>query len=507
MAVPVSALTQALKAKNQAPSSPFDRFATLSAKADPNPLYIKIYIPSSSKPSKPMEVLLKRFADGGIPATVAEAIGLALYRYAEEKLEPAISAEKRNVNKWNFRMVEDEEVDLDFPALGRTRPMSEFTSSNNRPPNRRARDKPWDEFGLVEANETEFKENEKSTPEYSKQAAESAAAVADDATPRAPTPSASLALPSTSPTRSTTPTPSLYRNPITGPSFTPMPNLRAEPAKPLDAPATGGSTAAARNGPPVALTIRYTDENFLARTTKIEVTTDTYIAEVFDTVCKRLGVDKGLHVLKVSGSTTVAPPDRTLEALGDRRDLDLVRRRFVGDGVYGLAGSPGSSSPSAPLFIGPGGTPKKVSKKVIGPSGIAAALPGIPRFESLGALSSNATYKRYNVLRKLPMSFAREASRILALDGDYIHIMPSSSEHHPTTKEKVFDAPGKVTTIHFSSVVGSKVSRRHPKTFRLVVYKERESKRYDFEAVGAGEAAEIVLEIKRGVARFQERGM
>ena len=503
MVAPVSALTMALKAKDQAPSSPFDKFATLSAKADPNPLYIKIYVPSSSKPSKPMEVLLKRFTDGGNPTTVAEAIGLALYRYGEDKLEPAIGADKMNVNLWNFRMVEDEEVDFDFPALSRTRPMTEFTSSNNRPARGRARDKPWDEFGLVEANEKEFQENEKSTPQYSKDAAE-AAAVKEDATPTAATSTSSLHLPANVPTPSATPTPSLYRNPITGPSFTPAATIRAEPLRPLDAPAAPSSTAATRSGAPKALTVHYTDENFLTRTTKIEVTTDTYIAEVFDAVCKRLGVDKGLHVLKVSGSTVVAPPDRTLEALGDRTDLDLVRRRFVGDGIFGLAGSPGSSSPNAPLFIGPGGTPKKASKKAVT---IASGLPGIARLDSLAALSANATYKRYNVLRKQPMSFAREASRVLTLDGDYIHIMPTSAEHHPTTQQKVFDAPGKVTTIHFSSVVGCKVSRRHPKTFRVVVYKERESKRYDFEAVSASEAAEIVAEIKRSVARFQETGL
>lgn len=509
MVAPVSALTLALRAKNKAPASPFDRFATLSAKADPSPLYIKIYIPSSSKSSKPMEMLLKRFADGGNLTTVAEAIGFALYRYNEEKLEPPTSTEKLNVNCWNFRMIEDEEVDFDFPALNRTRPMSEFTSSNNRPARGRSRDKPWDEFGLVEANDKEFQENEKSTPAYSKQAAE-VSVIIEEATPTTPTPgpSAALNIPNPSPAPSTTPTPSSYRNPITGPSFAPIPALRHEPSKQLmDAPTIQSSTSAMRQGAPKALTVHYTDENFLTRSTKIEVTTDTYIAEVFDAVCKRLGVDKALHVLKVSGSTVVAPPDRTLEALGDRADLDLVRRRFVGDGVLGMAGSPGSSSPNAPLFIGAGGTPHKKAKK--GSGGMvatAAALPGIQRFESLAALTGNSTYKRYNVLRKQPMSFAREASRVLTLDGEYIHIMPTSAEHHPTT-QKVFEAPGKVTTVHFSSVVGSKVSRRHPKTFRLVVYKERESKRYDFEAVSASEAAEIVMEIKKGVNRFQETGL
>lgn len=499
-----------MKAKNKAPVSPFDRFATLSAKADPNPLYIKIYIPSSSKSTKPMEMLLKRFADGGATTTVAQAIGFALYRYNEEKLEPAISAKQMNVNCWNFRMIEDDEVDFDFPALTRTRPMTEFTSSNNRPARGRSRDKPWDEFGLVEASEKEFQDNEKQTPEYSKQAAEATTIVEEPevTTPMPPVvaaaATAALTVPSPQPQPSTTPTPASYRNPITGPSFAPTPILRHEPSKPLmDAPAAPISTAAMRSGAPKALTVHYTDENFLTRSTKIEVTSDTYIAEVFDAVCKRLGVEKALHVLKVSGSTVVAPPDRTLEALGDRTDLDLVRRRFVGDGVFGLAGSPGSSSPNAPLFIGPGGTPKKGGKKGGGLAGPAAVVPGASRFESLTALTGAATYKRFNVLRKQPMSFAREAARVLALDGEYIHIMPGSSEHHPTT-QKVFEGTGKVTTMHFSSVVGCKVSRRHPKTFRLVVFKERESKRYDFEAASASEAAEIVMEIKKGVNKFQE---
>jgi len=496
VAPPVSALTRALKAKNKAPESPFDRFATMSGKGNPNPLYIRIYAPFSSKPSKPYELLLRRIADGGGVVTVADAIGLALYRFGEEKLEPPIAGAKMNVNRWNFRMVEDDEVDYDFPALTRTRPITDFTSNNNRPARGRARDKPWDEFGIVEASDREFQENEALTPLYSKQAAEAAASSQD--TP--PTPRAMLAAPRAQPAPSTTPTPSYIRNPITGPSFSTS-TLRLDSKPLLDLPAVQASTATPRTGAPKTITIHFTDENFLTRTTLIEVTTDTYIAEVFDQACKRLGVDKVLFVLKVSGSTTVAPSDRTVEALGDRGDLDLVRRRFIGDGAFGLSGSPGSSSPNAPLFIAPGGTPKK-SKK--GGTALANTTLAQQRSETLAALAANSgTYKRYNVTRKQPMSFSSSSSRVLALDGEYMHIMPTSAEHHPATA-KLFEAPGKVTTVHFSSVVGSKVSRRHPKMFRVLVYKERETKRYDFEAMSGQEAHEIVREIKRGVEKFQE---
>lgn len=38
---------------------------------------------------------------------------------------------------------------------------------------------------------------------------------------------------------------------------------------------------------------------------------------------------------------------------------------------------------------------------------------------------------------------------------------------------------------------------------QVIVYKATEQKRYDFEAKGVEEAAEIVDEIKRGVSRYQ----
>ncbi|QDS74681.1 hypothetical protein FKW77_000219 [Venturia effusa] len=488
MVAPVSALTLALKAKNKAPESPFDRFATVSGKGDPNPLYIKVYVPSSAKPSEPFEILLRKMTDGGGPVTVAEAVGFALFRYGEEKLEPAIPLSKMNVNRWEFRMVEDGEVEEDFPALKRTKNMNDFTSNNNRPPRARSREKPWDEFGLVEASDASFKENEILTPEYSKQAAEALASAQETVS----TQTAALAPPQAVPTLVSSPTPSYGRHPITGPSFSAS-TLRTESKQLLDQPAAPTPTATPRTGAPKSITIHFMSDEFLRRTTVIEVTTDTYIAEVFDQACKRLGVDKASYVLKVSGSSTVAPSDRTVEALGVRTDLDLQRRRFIGDGTLGLSGSPGSSSPNAPLLIQPGGQPKR------GKKGTSNA-----PYASLSALAAHAsTYKRYNVTRKQPMSFSSTSSRVLALDGEYFHIMPSSGEHN-LPGARLFEQPGKVTTVHFSSVVGSKVSSRHPKAFKINIFKERETKRYDFEATTAAEAKEIVAEVKKGMNKFHD---
>ncbi|KAF1967801.1 stress-activated map kinase-interacting protein-like protein [Bimuria novae-zelandiae CBS 107.79] len=499
---PVSALTQALQAKEQKPSNPLQRFAAWDAasEANSNPIYIKLYCPFASKPSKPLELLIRKTADNGNTVTVSEVIGYALWRYQEEKLEPPIPAEKVNVNCWVLRMYDDGEIDDEFPPLTRNRPLMDFASNNSRGMRPRAREKPWDEFGLVQASEREIAENEKITPEFS---LEAAAAVAASKKSTEEAPIAKLPPPKPMPSRAKS-----FRNPITGPSFAPT-ATRKDTSTLADAPTISNVTSASRTGAPKTLAVHYTDEHFNNKRIPIPCTTDTYIAEVFDQVCRDLRLDKGLYVLKVSASTTVAPPDRTVEALGSRVDLDLVRRRFVGDGVFGLAGSPGSSSPNAPLTIATGGAPKKTKKA----DRTAAAVSGHALLHPLSKHSSsnpsaaapltltNTTYyKRWPVTRKQPMSFASSTSRTLAVDNEYLHIMPGETG----TSKQIFDQPAKTTTVHFSSVVGSKVSKKHPKMFRVVVFKEKETKRYDFEAQSAHDAGEIVKEIKRGVDRFHE---
>lgn len=501
MVAPVSLLTQSLKGKTKgSDTDPFAKFSNLSAtKAPPGsalkPLNIKIYAPKSNKPNKPFELILLRATESKT-VTVAEAIGFALYRYGEEKMEPKIGGDKANANRWNFRMVDDGEVEYDFPALTRKSAISDFTSNNNRGPRGRSREKPWDEFALVEATDEEFKENEAATPQLSKETSSLTSQATLSSTPLP------MLAPSFTTTHSTvaspSPTPTPYRHPITGPAFPATSAFSArKDSIPLDTPVPI-LRATPRAGLPKTLKIRFTDENVVTRTTLIEVTTDTYLAEVFDQACSRLHVDKALFVFKVSGTTTLVPPDRTVEALGDRTDLDLHRRRFIGDGFTGLSGSPGSSSPNAPLAIGApsgAGTPKKGKTSKLAATALANSQSAASLF---GASAAAAAYKRYNVIRKQPMSFSSSSARVIMLDGAFMHIMPSEG---PKAMWEV--SQGKSTSIPFSSVVGCKVSRKHQRNFSLNVFKERESKRYDFEALSAEEASEIIGEIKRGI----EQGM
>jgi hypothetical protein len=495
--LPVSALTQALRAKEQTPSNPLQRFAGWNAasEAQQNPIYLKIYCPFATKSSKPLELLVRKFNDKGEGPTVSEAIGYALHRYQEENWEPPLSPEKVNVNCWILRMYDDGEVDDEFPPLTRNKPLKDFASNNARGMRPRAREKPWDEFALVEASPREFGENEKLTPVYSK---EVAAALESQQNPSEGREEKKLTKPIPNRAKS-------FRNPITGPSFAPT-ATRKDLTTLADVPTVNASHAASRVGAPKTVIVHFTDENFYTKHIPVNCTTDTYIADIFEQVCRDLRLDKALYILKVSGSTTVAPTDRTVEALGSRTDLDLLRRRFVGDGVFGLAGSPGSSSPNAPLIISSGAAPKKTKKGERTNATIAGLVvhPLASRADSSLTLTQTNYYRRYAVLRKQPMSFASSTSRILALDNEYIHIMPGETTKGMIRPGGFAVEGGKTTTVHFSSVVGSKVSKKHPKMFRLIVFKERETKRYDFEAVSAEEAGEIVREIRRGVDRYAE---
>ena len=447
MVQPVSALGQAIRARKAKPKNPVEGFARLSGKGVLDPLNIRIYAPFSEFPDKPFDMPLQRTVnegDGGEKAlvTVADATGLSLWRYREEGLKPSIESDKLNVNRWTLRMIEDGEVDFDFPALSRTRPIVDFTSNNNRAARGRSREKPYDEFALVEATISQFLENQQLTPKYG-QAIESVEEEAGDDNPVA---QAQVEPPDQS--ANTIP----RSHAILDQPFTVAP--RKNSVVPADKPTLPAQHSTPRMGASKMLKIHFTSLEAYAQTNTIEVTTDTYIAEVLDTVCKRWNLDKALHLLKVTGTNTIAPLDRTVESIGARTDLDLVRRRFAHDGALGLSGSPGSSSPNAPLLLTPD-SPKK-GKRTLGLSH--------PLAQKQDLLGSTANYKKYNVVRKQPMSFTPSHQRVLLMDGDYMHILPGEAG------KTLFDTGTKTTTVPFSMIVGCKISRRHPKTFRVRLY-------------------------------------
>lgn len=101
----------------------------------------------------------------------------------------------------------------------------------------------------------------------------------------------------------------------------------------------------------------------------------------------------------------------------------------------------------------------------------------------------NSEYHKYTVWRRLPMSFINRHERTLAIDGEYVYIMPND--------EKLwYDTNFKTTTFHVSQIMSCKVSKRVPSNFKIVVMKANGPKRYVFEALNNAEAKEIIGKLK-----------
>ncbi|KAK5664211.1 hypothetical protein OQA88_427 [Cercophora sp. LCS_1] len=477
MVQPKSLLSAALKAKKTKPTLPFDGFASLSGQGDPNPILLRIYAPFSKTPSKPFEVLIRRTVHegegGDRSVTVADLIGLSLWRYNEEKLEPPLPSGKLNVNWWTLRMVEEDgEVDDDFPPLERKKQLISFTTANNKAGRSRSNSKVYDIFALAPASESEHTENQKLTPQFEQEGAGDREA--EDVTPKG------------------TPRPDNFMPPPVQPRENPVLNTihRANTSfADLPQPSQPASQATVRGEKKLLRIHIHSSDIAPGQMVTLDVTTETWLGEVLDIVCRKRQLDKANHVLKLPNSGTVVLLDRTVSSLGNMTDLDLYRRRFATDGPLTMTGSPSSSSPRPLLFADNASWNKSKKAKIMGTHPLAKE---ILKQKELGVTSN---YKKYTVWRKQAMRLMSE--RLFAIDGEYIHIMPASGG-------KMVEGDGKTTTVHFSNVVGCKVSHKHPTNFKLVVYKATESKRYDFVTSSAEYAVEIVEELKKGISPYRE---
>lgn len=456
MIQPKSLISEALNAKKTKPAAPFESFATLSGKGEASPLMIRIYAPSCNTPSKPYEVLIRRTVReenaGDRPVNVADLIGLALWRYNDEGLEPPLPADKLNVNWWTLKMVEEGgEVDDDFPPLERTKPVISFaTAASNKNEGMRpmavmprfgrgrSNTKIYDDFALVPATEDEFEANKAMTPQFTEEA------VADDIKEEMPN---ETPQPDTSVLAAASYKPTAGRyNPVLTTTYRPDANM-------LDAPQTQASRSNTQRGQHKSLHIHImTPDAPAGEILSLDVTTDMYIEEVLELVCRKRNLDKNIHILKIPNSGAIALLDRPVSAIGTMQDLELHRRRF-GDPT--LSQSPAGHSPGGRLLFSELGVGGKKSSKIKGIHPLAK--------EALAQeeLSRDNHYRRYVVYRKQTMRFAGLNERLFAIEGEYIHIAPSSGGK-PLT-----DSNSKTTTVHFSNVVGCKLSRRHPSNFKV----------------------------------------
>ncbi|KAI9223176.1 stress-activated map kinase interacting protein 1-domain-containing protein [Blastocladiella britannica] len=82
---------------------------------------LKLFLPFTGEPPASISLAVAR------GTTVEQAIGYALFEYVERGMQPSLDAARLEPTRWAMRIAEDDgEVDDDFPALDRTRPVDRF---------------------------------------------------------------------------------------------------------------------------------------------------------------------------------------------------------------------------------------------------------------------------------------------------------------------------------------------------------------------------------------------
>ncbi|GAA5937267.1 hypothetical protein JCM3775_001596 [Rhodotorula graminis] len=410
-------------------------------------LRLRLFFPRQGK-DEPVEVSVKR------DVSVEEVIGVGLWAYWEEGREPGLESEVREdearegreTARWDLRIVEDGEVDEDFPALERTRAISAFA---------------FTEFAIVRADDEQVDDN-----------------LAKQATiVRRPSRILASAPPSA----------------VAPPTTTNAPTAAPDGARPFDPQTCAAASALAV---PVLLKIALPPltaaEGLVALSngeevgvqTTVQVPSDMYLADVLELILRKRGIRSPARdwalVVRLQDGDLVIPLDRTVESLGEQRELELVLRAQVG---------PGGVRKSAAA----GGGNQDPSQSIFSPSHLIADNAVQPAYKSTAAAAaaSAAPYLHFNVLRKLPMSLGGRHARVVAVDGDYLHFMPPEANLPALTR-------GRTTSFHVSAVRDCKVSRRSATAFKIVVHTKRGvDKRYDFEAESAEQAREIVAVVRR----------
>ncbi|KAJ3286687.1 hypothetical protein HK104_008909 [Borealophlyctis nickersoniae] len=185
--------------------------------------------------------------------------------------------------------------------------------------------------------------------------------------------------------------------------------------------------------------------------------TNIPMSEVFAQICQKRKYDPSKYVFKMADTKTDVPLDKTLEQLKVTEFCVLKAGGGAGD-----------------IFLRP---PDEIKE---GENGEAQQ----PRFVEPDEYSS--MYRQYAVTHKQLMG---RHSRLLTLDGDYVHLMAAENKNF-------FDIM-KTSSHHISTVVSCKVAKSKSSHLKLVVHGSRAAdlKTYDLEASSQQEAADICAKI------------
>ncbi|KAH8998175.1 stress-activated map kinase interacting protein 1-domain-containing protein [Lactarius akahatsu] len=426
-----SALSSMMAATNT--TNPYsDLYSGISGRGVPPAasMAATVFFPFAREPAgKPMTLSVRK------DATIEEVLGFALWSYWEEGWLPRLDEdpnapeEKLSAVGWVLKIAEEDgEVDGDFPPPTRESKISKFN---------------FEAYAVLEADATQVQQNKileskiQRSPSRVAKTKKADVAVSALAAPTAvivPSTSASALLPST------------LSNSIFPGSYNPA-------------------------GPQIFLRIRIQDTADAAHLyTTISVSATMYMQEALEMVCRRRKLQANEYALLLSDMSILIPLDRTVASLQGKSDLMLVKRSMLPHLNLDVRPFGRSTDPNASIF-------KRMSDA--------------PDLDFNASQDFTAAYKKYTVYRKMPMIIGKQ-ERTLAIDGPYIHIMPTANK----AAKAVFDN-GKTSSYHINSFFSCQTGKTPSSAFRFVVRRgDGGHKRYEFEAENPKLANEIVQTIK-----------
>ncbi|KAF8189367.1 stress-activated map kinase interacting protein 1-domain-containing protein [Pholiota molesta] len=438
---PLTSSLSALLASSGSSSNPFaEMYATISGRGESAATNVQIYFPHARQPhGKAMDLNVRR------DATVEEVIGFALWSYWEKgwlpKLDEGLAGE------------DDPKRATRLSAVGWILRIAEDdgeVDDDFPPPDRMEKVTKFSEaYAILEATPTQIQQNQILEGKIQRRPSRTIAKKSVDKL-NLPHPALSA----------TAPTGAIYgSNFVTGGLSTSL----------------GPSSS---HGPQIFLRIHTADAVHISTT--IPVSAGMYMQEALELVCRRRKLpNPNEYALLLADQSIILPLDRTVASLEGKRELLLVKRNML---------------PQMDVVM-----PKGIGKTTDPNASIFKRMSDTPEQQSSSVLDYTSAYKKYTIYRKMPMLVARQ-ERTLAIDGDYIHIMPSTNK-----ARAVFDN-GKTSSYHIKSIADCQQSAKTSSIFKLILNRTAGNKRYDFEAESPRLAAEIVQAIKNLKAALDRSG-